>query len=119
MENVESRKGGELFFGMVQALASSTLLHSLTYLSSRQGSEERRAQVQLEKGKTYLFEIRHWTDPSKIVPGPFATMDKAAGFRVGAYPSQTVEAAREEAVALAKTADGESPSLWVSIFSRC
>lgn len=59
VENVASYQKGELFFGM--------------------GSMERRGTVELQKGKTYLFEVRHWNDPTKVVPSPFAGMDQAAG----------------------------------------
>ncbi len=66
------------------------------------GSEEVFAQLEVEAGKAYKIEARQWKDPNEGGPAPFVVK---TALRVGGFPSQTVEAAREEAVELAKKSD--------------
>ncbi|SCV72398.1 BQ2448_3935 [Microbotryum intermedium] len=85
LDNTKTRKTGEIFFGG--------------------GSEEERASIELEKGKTYTIELRHSNDPTRVESGPFSAMPQAIGFRLGLYIDQAEEIARQEAVELAKASD--------------
>ncbi|GAA5831287.1 hypothetical protein JCM11251_007820 [Rhodosporidiobolus azoricus] len=82
VENVESFKTGELFFMM--------------------GSEERRAEIDLEAGKTYKLEVRTYLDPSTLGASPFAIK---SSFRIGAFPTIVPAQARKEAAELAGKSD--------------
>ncbi|SGY69927.1 BQ5605_C004g03079 [Microbotryum silenes-dioicae] len=85
LDNVKTRKSGEIFFGG--------------------GSEEESATIQLEKGREYLIELRHSNNLTSAEAGPFSAMPQAIGFRLGLYPDQPEEVARQEAVELAKASD--------------
>ncbi|GAA5896930.1 hypothetical protein JCM6882_007310 [Rhodosporidiobolus microsporus] len=82
VENVESFKNGELFFMM--------------------GSEERRAEIDLEAGKTYKLEVRTYLDPSTLGASPFTIK---SSFRIGAFPTIVPAQARKEAAELAGKSD--------------
>ncbi|GAA5820715.1 hypothetical protein JCM10212_000839 [Sporobolomyces blumeae] len=82
VENVESFRPGELFFGM--------------------GSEERRGTIDLEKGRKTRVEIRQFFDPSTAGAAPFAFK---GSWRLGGFPTVEAEQARDEAATLAAKSD--------------
>jgi beta-glucosidase len=66
------------------------------------GSEELRAEIDLEAGKSYKLEVRTYLDPATLGASPFAIK---SSFRIGAFPTIHTETARKEAVELASQSD--------------